>query len=241
MECEFQEVSCPRGTIAGLSSNPFPESNVMRAIVVCAACKAQNHRIATHLAKSMTDSGVPTDVFDVSRDDVCELDIELYQAVVFGSSLRLGEHDPRVAWCMRHHQIWLTTIPTAFYSVSQRLRADDAKGLREVEWSDGEFLCQQQFEPSIRACLTSTVSESKLDWLKKPFRRKESYGSQGRWEAGREHECADWKLVESFAISFADLVQRFWDSTRVRSPCLDFFDRDFRRSHYEDFAKYSHD
>ncbi|QDT61428.1 Protoporphyrinogen IX dehydrogenase [menaquinone] [Stieleria bergensis] len=157
----------------------------MRAIVIYATCEGQTERIAKRCADVMRRSGVPTDTFNVTRNDVAELAVESYDAVMLGSSLHYAEHDPRIAWCIREH----------------------AKDRAEAEWLADEFLRNERIEPTRRACFAGALRYSKYGWLKKRMMRWIAEKSGSKTETTHDYEYTDWDTVDQFAKDFAaDLI-----------------------------------
>lgn len=179
----------------------------MRAIVIYATSEGQTERIAKRFAIVMQRCGIPTDTFNVTRSKLTELAVESYDAVVLGSSLHYGVHDPRIACCIRQHQHRLATIPTAFFSVSLGIVSQHAKDRAEAESLADEFLREEGFLPTRRACFAGALRYSKYGWLKKRLMRRIAEKSGSETEMTRDYEYTDWHSVDAFATDFASLVQ----------------------------------
>lgn len=194
----------------------------MRAVVIYSTCEGQTQRIAQRIAETMTGNGVPSDTFDVTRHDVSELAVESYQAVVLGSSLHCGEHDPRIAWCMRQHAEWLRRVPTAFFSISLGIISSNCRDRKKAEWLAGEFLRQNGFNPSRRACFAGALRYSKYGWLKKQMMHSIAERSGSPTQTDRDYEYTDWDAVRVFASEFARLVHscKQPEPNHGKSPCL---------------------
>lgn len=182
----------------------------MRAIVIYATCEGQTERIALRCADVMRRRGVPTDTFDVTQGSITELAVESYDAVMLGSSLHYAEHDPRIAWCIRENRQRFTTIPTAFFSVSLGIVSKYAKDRAEAEWLAGEFLRDERFEPTRRACFAGALRYSEYGWLKKRMMRWIAEKSGSQTETTHDYEYTDWDAVDAFAADFADVIQKHW-------------------------------
>lgn len=178
----------------------------MRAIVIYATCEGQTERIAKRCADVMRRAGVATDTYDVTRNDVAELAVESYDAVMLGSSLHYAEHDPRIAWCIREHRQQLASIPTAFFSVSLGIISEHAKDRAEAEWLADEFLHDQSFNPTRRACFAGALRSSKYGWLKKRLMRWIAEKSGSKTVTTQDYEYTDWNAVNAFATDFTALL-----------------------------------
>lgn len=179
----------------------------MRAIVIYATCEGQTDRIAKRIAVTVRQQGIPTDTFDVSKNDVCELAVESYEAVVFGSSLHYGDHDPRVAWCLRNYRKWLKHVPTSFFSFRLGILSEHAKDRAKVERLADEFLRRNEFEPNQKACFAGALRYSRYGWVKKQVMHRIAQKSGSETETDRDYEYTDWQAVDEFARKFATLVE----------------------------------
>ncbi|QDT02123.1 Protoporphyrinogen IX dehydrogenase [menaquinone] [Rubripirellula lacrimiformis] len=186
----------------------------MRAIIIYATCEGQTERIAHRIAKTLTQHGVPTDTFDVARNDVYPLAVESYDAVVLGSSLHFAEHDPRIAWCIGENRQRLTEIPTAFFSVSLGIVSEHYKDRAEVQMLADQFLQEAEFEPSLRACFAGSLRYSKYGWFKKRLMHWIADKSGRQTEMDRDYEFTNWDAVDTFAADFATIVH----NTRQTNP-----------------------
>ncbi|SMP42841.1 menaquinone-dependent protoporphyrinogen oxidase [Neorhodopirellula lusitana] len=186
----------------------------MRAIVIYATCEGQTERIAKRIAKVMTDQGVPTDTFDVTRRHVHELAVDSYDAVVLGSSLHYAEHDPRIAWCIRENRRLLRELPTAFFSVSLGIISEHYKDRVEAEWLAESFLRDEDFVPSRHACFAGALRYSKYGWLKKHLMQWIAEKAGNKTNTDCDYEFTDWNAVEAFAEEFANFVHRCRKETR---------------------------
>ncbi|MEO9590201.1 flavodoxin domain-containing protein [Rhodopirellula bahusiensis] len=178
----------------------------MRAIIIYATCEGQTERIAKRCADVMRRVGVATDTYDVTRNDVAELAVESYDAVMLGASLHYAKHDPRIAWCIREHRQRLASIPTAFFSVSLGIISEHAKDRAEAEWLADEFLHDQSFNPTRRACFAGALRYSRYGWLKKRLMRSIAEKSGSKTETTQDYEYTDWNAVNAFATDFAALL-----------------------------------
>ncbi|TWU50583.1 Protoporphyrinogen IX dehydrogenase [menaquinone] [Rubripirellula tenax] len=178
----------------------------MRAIVIYATCEGQTEQIAQRIAKGMTAGGVPTDTFDVTRHDITELAVESYEAVVLGSSLHYAQHDPRIAWCIRQHRDLLADIPAAFFSVSLGIVSKRFKDRAEARRLADEFLQEENFTPSRRACFAGALRYSRYGWLKKRLMHWIAEKSWRPTELNRDYEFTNWDNVDDFASEFAKFI-----------------------------------
>lgn len=178
----------------------------MRAIVIYATCEGQTERIAQRIAAKMTERGLPTDIFDVTQNDVVGLAVESYQAVVLGSSLHYAEHDPRIAWCIGEHRDYLSRIPSAFFSVSLGIISQHYRDRIEARFLADEFLRDQGFSPSRIAFFAGALCYSKYGWIKKHLMHWIADKSGSETEMDRDYDYTDWQAVEDFANEFADFV-----------------------------------
>ncbi|MGB7344621.1 MAG: flavodoxin domain-containing protein [Pirellulaceae bacterium] len=189
----------------------------MRAIVIYATSEGQTEQIARRIADTMSQSGVPTDTFDITQTNVEGVNVDSYQAVVLGSSLHFGQHDPRIANCIEENQRFLKMIPTAFFSVSLGIVSEHAKDRHEAEWLATEFLQQQRFEPSMKISLAGALRYSRYGWLTKHLMHWIAKKSGQETDTHHDYEYTDWAAVEDFAARFARHVKSTCESKPILS------------------------
>ncbi|TWU46135.1 Protoporphyrinogen IX dehydrogenase [menaquinone] [Rubripirellula tenax] len=154
----------------------------------------------------MAEHGVPTDTFDVTKHDVTGLAVDSYQAVVFGSSLHFAEHDSRIAWCIRNYRSWLRDAPSAFFSVSLGIISKNHKDRREAAWLADEFLRQEDFTPSRKACFAGALRYSQYGSVTKHLMHWIAKKSGSDTDTDRDYDYTDWPAIEAFASDFASLI-----------------------------------
>ncbi|NND96406.1 MAG: menaquinone-dependent protoporphyrinogen IX dehydrogenase, partial [Pirellulaceae bacterium] len=66
----------------------------MRALIVYSTHEGQTERIAEHIAQRFRDRAIAIDTYNVSELPEDEIAVETYDAVMVGSSLHFGQHDP---------------------------------------------------------------------------------------------------------------------------------------------------
>jgi menaquinone-dependent protoporphyrinogen IX oxidase len=86
-----------------------------RVIVVVASLRDDAARVASALARGLTDDGLVVEFAELGPRSMPPL--EDYDAVVIGAQVRLGRHARAVIDYIREHRAILATMPTFFYSV----------------------------------------------------------------------------------------------------------------------------
>lgn len=178
----------------------------MRALIVIASHEGQTEQIATRMSKVLADNHVPTDIYDVVKMPADEIQIDAYDAVVIGSPLHFGHHDPRITFCVKQYSEFLSEVPTAFFSVSLGIVSECQTARREAKGLADEFLREVDWKPSMRECFAGALMYSKYGSLKQHLMHWIVKKPGEETKVDRNYEYTDWNKVEEFASRFASFV-----------------------------------
>ncbi len=154
----------------------------MNKILVTYATRAgSTFEVAARVAEVLRAAGATVDVKYVTA--VHEL--EGYDAVVVGSSIRMGRWLPEAVAFVQAHREILSHIPTAYFLVSGFLREDTPEMQRTVlAYLDP---VRKILEPTSIGLFAGKMDYSKMDWLDRSIAEgvSSSDGDWRNWEAIR--------------------------------------------------------
>lgn len=200
----------------------------MRALVIYATCEGQTERIAMRIAEQLSGENIPTDTYNVTQLPADEIAIDAYDAVVLGSSLHYGQHDPRIAWIIATHRELLSDIPSALFSVSLATLGEQAKERSEEDWVAGEFLRELRYDPPLRASFAGALRYSRYGWLKRHMMHRLVAKVGHPTVMDHDYEYTDWPAVDRFARRFARFV-RSCEQPKPTQPLLTSASEPFNR------------
>ena len=139
-----------------------------------------------------------------SMDDESYVDMNPFDKIVLGASIRYGKHSKQVYECIqRNHQI-LDGKPNAFFSVNVVARKP-GKNRPETNPYLKKFLKQISWQPK-----ELTVFAGKLDYPRYSFWDKQiirfiMWMTKGPTDPETVIDFTDWKQVESFGQRICDM------------------------------------
>ena len=137
-------------------------------------------------------------------EDANELDLNIFDKIVIGASIRYGKHSPLIIDFINNNTRILDTLPNAFFSVNLVARKPEK---REPETNPylKIFLKQISWQP-----MELAVFAGKLDYPRYKFRdrlmiRLIMWMTGGPTERNAVVEFTDWKQVEDFGRLVAQM------------------------------------
>lgn len=140
----------------------------------------------------------------VSVDDAQQVDLQLFDKIVIGASIRYGKHSPQVYEFIKRNQQLLESRPNAFFSVNLVARKPEKrqpesnpyvrKFLRQIAWRPREV----------------TVFAGELDYRKYSFWDRQMirlimWMTKGPTDPGTLKDYTDWKQVDAFGQLISDM------------------------------------
>lgn len=180
---------------------------MIRALIVYATGEGQTDQIAKRMAKTMTATGVPTDLFNVADRESNEVALDAYDAIVFGSSVHFAKYDPRIGDCIAQYRTYLREIPTAFFSVSLGMASTDQRDRQEAILQAEQFAQRLKWKPSMTECFAGAIRYSRYGVIKRRIVHwvADSWGAKTDFD--RDYEYTDWSAVETFANRFTRFIR----------------------------------
>lgn len=188
----------------------------MRNLIVFASHEGQTEQIAERIHRRLLEHSMPSDVLDVVQHSATEIQVEAYDAVLIGSPMHFGRHDPRIRFFIEHNLAFLREVPTTFFSVSLASASKKRKERAEAERLANEFLQSTQWTPPVMDCFAGALKYSKYGWLKRQIMHRIAQRSGEETSFEQDYEYTDWERVDDFADRFATLVRACKRSPELR-------------------------
>lgn len=179
----------------------------MTSILVCyGTSEGQTAKIASRIVDTLHERGYTTDAVDAS-DLPDGVDLTAYDAVLVGSSIHAGTHQPAVRRFVTSHRDALTTRPTGFFQVCLTAVQSDEASQAEAAGYVREFTEETGWHPDRIAVFGGALRYSEYGFLKRLVLRRIAKDMTGDTDTSRDYEYTDWDEVEAFAVDFATYVE----------------------------------
>lgn len=132
------------------------------------------------------------------------LDLNTFERIVIGASIRYGHHQPQVAQFIAQHQAVLQSRPSAFFSVNIVARKPD-KNQPDTNPYLKKFLRQITWKPALLAVFAGRLNYPALGWFDRQMIRLIMLITHGPTDPTGVFEFTDWAQVEAFAHAVCDL------------------------------------
>ena len=144
---------------------------------------------------------VLVDVRTAARRSLLDCD-----AAVVAGSVHFGRHARALRRFVQRSLAWLSTVPTAFVSVSGSAAALD--GDVEAETYLAEFLRATGWQPDMTLSAAGAVLYTKYDPITRLLMKFASRTSGRDNDTSRDYVYTNWTLVDQFMHQFLDILER---------------------------------
>lgn len=173
--------------------------------IVYETVDGQTAKAADHMALALRRRGHEVTVRDARR--ARRLDPRAYDGVIIGGPVHVGRYPPSLAEFVRAHLEALNERPSAFFSLSLRIRAGE-EGRHEAEGYVDSFLRDTGWRPGVTGSFAGALAYRRYGFLKRWMMRSIARRSGNETDTSRDYEYTDWDAVARFAEEFADHVAR---------------------------------
>jgi menaquinone-dependent protoporphyrinogen oxidase len=175
-----------------------------QALVIYASTHGHTARIAARIARTLEQSGA---VVDLRRaDPKLDLAPSDYDAVVVGASIHAGRHQGEIAEWVGHHAATLSTMPSAFFSVSMSAADEDEEGQVMARRYVDELVEQTGWTPRRTRCFAGALQYREYDFFTRLLVKLMSRRGHNPTDTSRDYDFTDWDAVERFGRECAELL-----------------------------------
>jgi len=179
----------------------------MVSILVCYGTgEGQTATVAERLAETLTTRGHDPTVVDAA-DRPADLDAGDFDAVLVGSSIHVGTHDPDVMAFLREERDTLVDRPTGFFQVSLSSATDDPGRQAEAAGYVDELVEEIGWHPDRVGLFGGALRYSEYGFLTRFMMKRIAKDATGDTDTSRDYEYTDWAEVEAFTNDFAAFVE----------------------------------
>ena len=166
-------------------------------------------RVAEFVADGLSRRGYQVDVRNV--DDIRAVDIESFAAIILAAPVYAGAHRREMIRFVKQHRTELTSLPTAFLSVTLSQAGAEQKHASEGQRTRGnsdaqrmltEFLAKTGWRPSHVKAVAGALVYSKYNFLIRFIMKRIAKNAGGDTDTSRDYEYTDWATLDAFVNEF---------------------------------------
>ena len=145
---------------------------------------------------------VSSEIDIVSLDNIKSINLDLYDLVILGASIRYGKHKLEVSNFVLNNKEILESKKTAFFSVNAVARKDN-KNTPESNPYILKFLKQTNWKPDYVEVFAGKINYPKYNLIDKYIIRFIMWITKGPTNIKNVYEFTDWAKVDHFARKFS--------------------------------------
>jgi len=175
-------------------------------LVVYGTGEGQTAKVADRIGETLRERGHSATVLDATAIST-DYSVVRHDAVLVGSSIHVGKHQPEVVQFVREHHHALSTRPTGFFQVSLSSATDDAERQAEAAGYVESFIAETDWHPDRIGLFGGALRYSEYGFLKRLLMKRIAKDATGDTDTARDYEYTDWDEVAQFTNDFAAFVE----------------------------------
>ena len=177
----------------------------MNILIVYGTTEGQTRKIVTRIGDWIRASGDQVQVVD-SANLPEDLHVDKFDAYIVAGSLHMEKHQSSLVHFVKDHHERLTSVPSAFLSVSLTAIMKDDKSVSEAQSAIGKFIEQTGWIPKKHLCVAGALMFTEYDWMKRMLMKMIAQKEGINADTSVDHEFTDWVQLEQFIREFVASV-----------------------------------
>ena len=140
----------------------------------------------------------------ISIDDESNVDLESFDKIILGASIRYGKHHKKVYEFINRNEQLMNSKPNAFFSVNVVARKPE-KSQPETNPYLRKFLKQITWQPKELAVFAGKIDYKKYRYMDRQIIRLIMWMTRGPTDPETVVEFTDWKQVETFGVLVSNM------------------------------------
>jgi menaquinone-dependent protoporphyrinogen oxidase len=166
-----------------------------KIIIIYSTTDGHTRKICQQLQKVIEQQAHQVEL--VSIDDVQQVDLQPFDKIVIGASIRYGKHSPQVYEFIKTNQQLLESKPNAFFSVNLVARKPE-KNQPETNPYVRKFLQQISWQPREVTIFAGELDYQKYNFWDRLIIRFIMWMTKGPTDPNTLKDYTDWKQVDAF-------------------------------------------
>ena len=166
-----------------------------KILIIYSTTDGQTKKICQRLAE-LSNRTNDVDVFSI--DEIAMIDLETYEKIILGASIRYGKHSPKVFEFVKKNKDILDTKETAFFTVNVVARKKE-KNTPETNPYMKKFLELSGWKPDKLGVFAGKIDYPMYGFFDKQIIRLIMLITKGPTDTSQTYEFTDWDKVEQFS------------------------------------------
>jgi len=166
-----------------------------KILILYSTTDGHTRKICIHLQQVIENQSNQVTV--VSVDEASAIDLDSFDKIVIGASIRYGKHSPKIYEFIKNNAQILDSKSNAFFSVNVVARKPE-KSTPETNPYLKKFLKQISWKPKILAVFAGKIDYQKYSALDRFMIRLIMWMTKGPTDPKTNIEFTNWKQVEDF-------------------------------------------
>lgn len=176
----------------------------MKVAIIYHSAEGHTREIAERIASVQEKAGRSPEVIAISEAPDCLLG---YGAVVVGGSIHYGHHHKDLESYAAKHAGDLSTVTSAFFSVSLTAAEDAEEPRAEVNRYLNDFFEATRWQPDVVGVFGGALLYTRYGFLKRKMMQLIAKQRGGPTDTKRDYDLTDWDAVDQFAEDVAKLTE----------------------------------
>ena len=168
---------------------------MQKAVMIYSTTDGQTKRICEFLVQKLK-AKIDIDLFSI--DDIDQIELNFYDKVIIGASIRYGKHSPKLFKFIEENIQILKEKFTAFFSVNVVARKE-GKNTPDTNPYMKKFLQLTNWQPNLLGVFAGKIDYPSYKFTDKQMIRLIMFITKGPTDTSGTFEFTNWKSVEEFS------------------------------------------
>lgn len=167
----------------------------MSSLIIYSSTDGQTKKIC----ETIIENSLNKSSFEILRlEDAFNKELEKYDRIVIGASIRYGRHSPKIYKFIKHNKNILEKKKSAFFSVNVVARKPE-KNTPSTNPYILKFLKKTNWHPNKLGVFAGKIDYPNLNFLNRNIIRLIMFITNGPTDINNQYEFTDWQSVKRFA------------------------------------------
>ena len=166
-----------------------------KAVIIYSTIDGQTKNISIKL-REYSEQKKSIDLFSIN--EIEKIDLQAYQKIILGASIRYGKHNPKVFDFVKNYKDILDKKDTAFFTVNVVARKIE-KNTPETNPYMKKFLKKSGWKPEKLGVFAGKIDYPRYGFFDKQMIRLIMFITKGPTDTSQIYEFTDWDEVREFS------------------------------------------
>ena len=173
----------------------------MNSLIIYSSIDGQTKKIC----ETLKNNSINKSSYEIiSLDEAFHKEVEKYENIIIGASIRYGRHNPRVYKFIQNNKYILDKKKSAFFSVNVVARKPE-KNTPDTNPYIRKFLKKSNWLPKKLGVFAGKIDYPKLGFINRSVIRFIMFITSGPTNTNNTYEFTDWHSVRKFIKEFDEI------------------------------------